>query len=471
MASKRSLDAYPKNHRANDIAIIMDWIKAGESGSVIGLPGVGKSNLLRYICHGPEAIQPYLPHSAYKLALVLVDLNNLPDNSLATFYRVILRAMVEVQDQLASIEPALAETIETLYHNIEEKTDPFISQSALRKMLLLFQAKAVRLVLVFDPFDRFCQTAPLQLLDNLRGLRDSFKTTLTYLIGIRHELAYLRDPQEMGELHEILDTHLHRLGPMESQDSNWLIEQMQEALRYQFSPDEVERLIEVTGAYPLLLRTATIWLARSPAPRPESWIEALLAQPGIQNRLQELWNALTGAEQLTLAELHQTGQKTKQFWQKHSDLLKQLQLKRVCRPTDNGEWEVFSPLFGAFIRQVGVNYGGRIWQRTNDDTLWRGNESLERQLTPQTRKLLQFLLAHPLKILSKDRIISALWSEDEVFEDGVDDMRLQKAISQLRGTLETQGETPRYIQTVRGIGYRFFPEGAPQTLSVYEGEV
>ena len=53
-----------------------------------------------------------------------------------------------------------------------------------------------------------------------------------------------------------------------------------------------------------LLKAASLWLAGTfPTPEPQTWTEALLAEPSIQNRLQELWQGLTGEEQLALSDL------------------------------------------------------------------------------------------------------------------------------------------------------------------------
>lgn len=133
MASKRAWEAYPSTYRAREMKILSSWIQAGESGSAIGLAGAGKSNLLGFLSHRPEMIvEQYL-------------------------------------------------------------TDPFLSQSALREALFWFQEKEIRLALILDPFDQFCQDAPTQVLDNLRGLRDSFKNTLSYLTGLRKEtIRHLR---------------------------------------------------------------------------------------------------------------------------------------------------------------------------------------------------------------------------------------------------------------------------------------
>jgi len=93
-------------------------------------------------------------------------------------YRVILRSLYEARVQLAAIEQSLPGAIEDLYRKVENTTDPFVSQSALREVLLMLRAKGTRLVLVLDPFGQFCRVVSTQVLDNLRGLRDSFKSTL-----------------------------------------------------------------------------------------------------------------------------------------------------------------------------------------------------------------------------------------------------------------------------------------------------
>jgi hypothetical protein len=467
MTSKRSWRAYPATYRDTEITILADWVRAGESGSLIGLPGSGKSNLFGFLSRQPEAIWRALAGSEIELIPVYVDLNNLPDNELATFYRVILRALYEAKPHLADVDNALAGSIEALYQKVEDKTDPFLTQSALREILLRFEAGDICLLLMLDPFDQFCRTAPAKILDNLRGLRDSFKTTLCYLVGLRYELAYLRAPQELGELYELLDMHMVWLGPMGPADAQWVISQCEEATTHTFSEAEKARLIELTGGYPAWLRTAGMWLAMTPAPpQPEAWLEALLAEPGLRNRLNEVWLALTGEERLALLTLlNQHPPLAEPPGQDADDslVLTRLQQKHICRPHPaTGRPEIFSPLFAAYIRRFETNDRGKIWLRSIDDVILSGSDSLEAELTAQDRKLLLFFLEHPQKILSKDDIAMALWPEEEIVgtERGVDDARLQKAVSQLRGVLEKE-DTARYIHTVRGMGYRFFPEGAP----------
>lgn len=220
MGTNRSWAQYPPTYRAHEMSLLADWILSGTSGSVAGLPGVGKSNFLGFLCHRPEVMQALLAAHQINLALIPIDLNNLPDETAATFYRVILRGFYEIQ---AHFDHTLQQVITAAYQENKAIQDPFVVQSTLRELLGHFQGQKMRVGFVFDRFDDFCEAAPPQTVSALRGLRDSFKDTLFYLMGMRQEAAYLSDPSTLGELYEILDAHVCWLEPMNEDDARWLV--------------------------------------------------------------------------------------------------------------------------------------------------------------------------------------------------------------------------------------------------------
>jgi hypothetical protein len=435
---------------------------------MIGLAGAGKSNLLGFLSHRPEVMSAYLGDSFTKLALVLVDLNNLPASDLATFYRVILRSLYEAGGQLATLEATLAPAIETLYRKVEDKADPFLAQSALRETLLLFKDQHIRLVLVLDPFDQFCQVATTSMLDNLRGLRDSFKTTLSYLIGLRREVGYLRDPVELGELYEIVDTHQCWLGPMEWDDARWVIGQVELATGQTFAEAHLEQLIEVAGGYPALLRAASLWLAKVwPIPETATWEERLLAEPSIQNRLAELRSGLTGEEEAALSVLQmalalkspkERHESLRQIEEKYRPALTRLQAKHLCQLTEAG-WRLFSPLFTKFVARMEGVSAGKIRYDAKTERFFQGETELT-NLSERDCRLLCYFLEYPLVAHTIDDLIEAAWPEDD--SGGVSDESVQQAIRHLRKRIEPNPAKPCYLITKPRTGYRFFPEGAPR---------
>ena len=73
------------------------------------------------------------------------------------------------------------------------------------------------------------------------------------------------------------------------------------------------------------------------------------------------------------------------------------------------------------------------------------------ELPPKEFDVLFFLAQHQGKILTKQRIYEEVWREPYVY----DDSNIMAIISRLRKKLEEDPGKPRYIQTVKGIGYRF----------------
>ena len=470
MTTKQKYSAYPVDYRAKEMATIARWILAGESGSVIGLGGAGKSNFLAFLCKRHEVLANYLAPAEKQLALVLVDLNNLPNDDLNTFFRVILRSFYEAQPQLSHLEPKLVEAVEQLYRKVEEKTDPFLSQSALRELLLHFQAYETRVVLVFDPFDRFCQTASPQMLDNLRGLRDGFKSTLSYLAGLRYDLPHLVKSINTTEVYEILDTHRCWLGTMSEDDAAWVISQRETATGQTFMPEMRKRLIELTGGYPALLRAASLWMAgmhlSGDVPDMADWDDLLFAESTIQNRLIDLRQGLTGVEEATLFALQTTlslksskdrQESLRQIVDKYGNSLAELVNKGLCLGPDAG-WQLSSPLIARFVLAMeGVSSGG-VWRDSVTGRFYQGEAELG-NLTKKERQLLGFFLENPQKICTIDHLIEGAWVEEVA--DGVSDETVQQTIRQVRKKIELNPAKPRYVVTVRGEGYYFDPDGSP----------
>lgn len=76
------------------------------------------------------------------------------------------------------------------------------------------------------------------------------------------------------------------------------------------------------------------------------------------------------------------------------------------------------------------------------------------ELPPKEFDLLLFLAKNQGKILTKQQIYEKVWGEEYVY----DDSNIMAIISRLRKKIEENPSSPKYIQTVKGIGYRFSKE-------------
>jgi DNA-binding response OmpR family regulator len=78
--------------------------------------------------------------------------------------------------------------------------------------------------------------------------------------------------------------------------------------------------------------------------------------------------------------------------------------------------------------------------------VFRGDRAIE--LTAKEFDLLEYLIAHPRQVLSRDRILENVWGYDFMGDSNI----IEVYVRYLRLKLEAQAEK-RLIQTVRGVGY------------------
>lgn len=76
------------------------------------------------------------------------------------------------------------------------------------------------------------------------------------------------------------------------------------------------------------------------------------------------------------------------------------------------------------------------------------------ELPPKEFDVLLYCAKNQGRILTKQQIYEEVWGEPYVY----DDSNIMAVISRLRKKLEAEPGNPKYIQTVKGIGYRFNKE-------------
>ncbi len=81
--------------------------------------------------------------------------------------------------------------------------------------------------------------------------------------------------------------------------------------------------------------------------------------------------------------------------------------------------------------------------------VWRDDESVE--LTTLEFDLLHALASYPGHVLSREQLLERVWGADYFGDDRIVDAHIKK----LRQKLGDDAIEPRFIQTVRGVGYKF----------------
>lgn len=76
------------------------------------------------------------------------------------------------------------------------------------------------------------------------------------------------------------------------------------------------------------------------------------------------------------------------------------------------------------------------------------------ELTPKEFELLLYLARNRGRVMTRDQLLNAVWNYDYVGDSRIVDVH----ISHLREKIEKDTKQPKYIKTVRGLGYKFEAE-------------
>lgn len=94
-----------------------------------------------------------------------------------------------------------------------------------------------------------------------------------------------------------------------------------------------------------------------------------------------------------------------------------------------------------------------------NEQLWREGQLIP--LRPKTFAILRYLAEHSGRLVTKEELLRAVWGETLVSDEGLRDY-----LREIRQALNDDAGAPRFVETVRGRGYRFIAEVASRQYSV-----
>jgi len=107
----------------------------------------------------------------------------------------------------------------------------------------------------------------------------------------------------------------------------------------------------------------------------------------------------------------------------------------------------------AFLRRQGPDSAGYEFGDCRLDLtahkLFRKGKEVE--LTAKEFRLLEFFVKRAGRALTRDSILEAVWGDEVI----VTDRSVDRCVTTLRSKLEPDSRNPRFIHTIRDIGYRF----------------
>lgn len=437
MALLKHFDSlYPADTRYKEIQQTIPFLEKGLSSQIIGMPGVGKSNILRLLSYNREVRFKNFGDYEKHLHFVYIDCSEIKGRPLLDINKAILLSL-----SFSLGERQMNE--ETVYINrlIKEGLalqDEMVLFQTLKKALdYLSIEKRLTINLMFDKFDVLKSDIPSQFFTNLAILRNHAKYRFGSMFSLTRPLEDILDQTIYADFQDLITGNYVFVSLLDQIGIDFRLSYIEKASRVSLPQDTLEKVIALTGGHAKLSKLTYEKLTTDNAV-PEQLSEFLLNQASIKGALLEIWNSLSPFEQLSLKENHLSQEENPYLYQ--TELVK------------NGEISI--ALLDSFIQSVQLEKTRNLVYDENKKDILLDQTPLSERLSPLEFKLLLFLINNPDKILSKDEIIQAVWTDTKT-QEGVTDQALDQIFYRLRKKIEVKPQEPEFIHTIKGKGYRF----------------
>lgn len=442
----------PLSFRYQLVAGLMRLMQAGESAAVVGVASVGKSNLVR--CLQQADIQAaYLGPEKAEFLIVLVDSNDLAAITDWNFLELLLYRL-SLPSHSAALPAEVTARLEQWHEKAARQAgDVLNAQRCLEQALdWLCQVHGRRVVFLLDEFELIYPQLSRRTWANLRALRDKNKYSLAYLLFLRHDLEdMLPLTPEVEAFVELFQTNILGLTPYDLPGTGLMLERLSRRQRLEWPVLYTAPIFELSGGHGGLVRI--IFGKAQPLIKegqPFDW-SALYDDDEVKDECHKIWSSLTAAERAWLTAFVTAGER--ETGQGSGSIVDKLTRKGVIMAQPAPALRLFSSLFAAFVQQIAPQ-DRPAFQFDARQQICR-IEGREIHLPGLPAHLLDFLYQHHGQNCRRLDLLQHLYPEEDHRQLGkIPDFRLDAVVKSLREKIEPDPQNPRYIKTVRGVGFR-----------------
>lgn len=435
---------YPADSRFEEIEKILSFVKEGNSCQMIGMPGVGRGNICKFLAYNRNIRIKHLGNSQTSYHFIFVNFAEIKNRPLFDAMKFIFLELV------SSLH-------ERLFEDAFEKTDKIFKESlSYQDELVLFQGlkdaidylaheKNLTICFLFERFETYIPQLTDDFFTHLRSLRDHAKYKFSVVFSITRPLEELVEPTMLADFYEFFVGRTVYLPIEDSPGIHFRITYLEKLTKKSLGETCIKDLLSLTSGHGKLTRlSCEALLANTKEITSQQDLQTyLLKEKTIQGALTELWQFLTPSEQ---------------------ECVESIILKKPCTFSPFLESvyiivnnKISIPLFVPFILKQTENQIQETEHFVYDETtnaIKKGALNISEQLTSSEFRLLKFLIQNAEKVLDREQIITSVWKNTATTE-GVTDQALDQLIFRLRKKIEENPNIPLHIQTVKGRGIRF----------------
>lgn len=442
--------------REEDLRYVVNCIADARCCSIVGVSNMGKSVLMRALTL-PEVKQAVLADAVDEHLWVYIDCNRALDRSEQGFYELILRS---IRDKVIARGdmPALLAQLQEIYETLIHPPTPFHVALSFNRAIeeAVLEAGFDRLVLCIDEFDPLMSTLAGPVFLRLRALKDRFEHGICYVTATDRALWEIRNDRDAAEFCELFVYHTHYLPPLGEAGVRRVIARYAAREGVTFTESDVTFIRRMADGHPGLIQAVCSALGHVTSTKTRDVLTDEQFYHLVRKRLESdlivhsecnhLWSDLSEVEQEILIDLVTPGVEVR------PEELRSLQRKHLVR-YEQSKPAVCCPLFADFIQRKRHQQLPGPGLRVDVEA---GHVYIDgRQIEPLTDleyRLLLLLYSRLGEVVDKYEIVEGVWGTEYI--DEVDDGRIERLVSRLRSKIEPEPGEPRFIQTVRGRGYR-----------------
>lgn len=277
---------HSKAYRSEEITLITECARQGQSCAFVGIAGVGKSNITVNLRHDHTILVCADLDAPLQIRYLNIDCNDW-DGTLAGWWRL------------------LHENIQSEWEGISagpQDEDYIIIRKTLKNICRQPNGRAV---IILDDCDRVLDQAPPALTNKLRTLRDDNRDRLSYLLFTKRLPQRLGPPDHRlcdGMFFQLFHNHIFTLRPYNERDAMHMLAFLNARASISLGTSTLRTLYHLSGGYAALIRTMFETYETQPPPNPDL-LTHFSNQTDVQNVLRRLLSYLHRHEQYVLYRL------------------------------------------------------------------------------------------------------------------------------------------------------------------------
>lgn len=432
---------FPDTARQGEIEKLLGYIKEGNSCQLLGLPGVGRTELLELLAYNKRIRERHLGKNEQQSLFVVVDFSEIRSRPLFDVMKFLFLSLADSLKDKKMVEEY--RMVSELFKEALSFHDELVLFQELKQVVdYLALEKRLSLIFLFSRFEEYIPYVTAEFFTNLRVLRNRAKYRFSIIFSINRPLEVMLDPMLLSDFYEYVAMHLVYTKFYDEVSASFLISYLEKLVGKKLDKKIQEEILRLTGGYSRLLRAAVEIVLAHDIKDVKGLSEMFLSQAAIKMALTEIWLSLTPAEQSDILQ-NVFEDPAVDWYLEESGLVV------------NGVIKI--PLFASFVKQMYGNAkteGEKIIYDENTNSIRKGKAILSDSLTSSEFRLLKYLLQNQERVIERDEIISIVW-QGVKSTAGITDQAVDQLIFRLRKKIEEDPNKPVYLQTVKGRGFKF----------------